>query len=396
MSISFVRAAVFSLLLAACLGTTNCGAQTPLTGADQLDRYLPLLANKKVALVINQTSRIGDSSLLDVLRSRGINIRTIFVPEHGFRGTADAGAHVASGVDPLTRIPVTSLYGNHKKPSAEELRNVDIVIYDLQDVGVRFYTYISTLQYVMEACAANGKEVMVLDRPNPNGFYVDGPVLDTALRSFVGMQPIPVVYGMTAGEYAKMLIGERWFTGAFRLKLTVVPCSGYDHRMMYSLPVSPSPNLKTDEAVQLYPALCLFEGTVVSVGRGTEKPFQHWGHPDFSPKIGYSFTPTSTVGASKPLYEGRRCYGMAMANNSTEALSYMNGKMRLEPLLQAYEWYGRKPGFFNSFFEKLAGTNELRRQVEAGMSEDAIRKTWKPGLDRFRKIRKRYLLYRDF
>ena len=375
-------------------------AQVPVVGAARYEAYLPLLEGKKVALLVNQTSRVGDSLLPDLLRARGVAVQTLFVPEHGFRGTADAGAHVASGKDPQTGLSVISLYGNNKKPKAADLAGIDVVIYDLQDVGVRFYTYISTLEYLLEACAPLGKTVIVLDRPNPAGFYVDGPVLEPAHKSFVGMQQIPVVYGMTAGEYAQMLVGEKLFAGAEKSRLKVISCTGYNHKTHYNLPVSPSPNLRAPAAVLLYPSLCAFEGTVVSVGRGTEMPFTLWGHPDFKPegKCAVSFTPKSQTGATAPLYEGKLCKGYRPAVTEAEALEYLNGKMHVQPLLDAYTLWGKKAGFFNAnnFFEKLMGTSALRQQIEAGATESEIRKSWQSGLTAFKKVRKKYLLYADF
>ncbi len=368
-------------------------------GAAQINAYLPLLKGQRVALLINQTSRIGNENLLDALRRNGVEVVRIFTPEHGFRGTADAGAYVASGKDAQTGLPVVSLYGNNKKPKAADLKDVDMVIYDLQDVGVRFYTYISSLEYLMEACAENGKKLLVLDRPNPNGFYVDGPVLLPQYKSFVGMQPIPVVYGMTAGEYAKMLLGEGWAKGCKSLDLTVVPCKDYDHTMTYDLPVPPSPNLKDPVAVLLYPSLCFFEGTPVSVGRGTETPFQIWGHPTFknAPAAGLiSFTPKPTTGASAPPYNGQTCYGYRPATTVKEARAFIGNRLRLQPLLTAYGLYGEKASFFNSFFEKLAGTEDLRRQINQGMTEAQIWAKWDPEIAKFKKIRKKYLLYPDF
>lgn len=364
--------------------------------ASRTDQYLPLLKGKKAALLINQTARVGDQLLLDTLLKRGVNVVKVFVPEHGFRGTADAGAHVKNGMDEKTGLPIISLYGDNKKPKKEQLRDVDVLIYDLQDVGVRFYTYISTLQYAMEACAENGKTLLVLDRPNPNGFYVDGPVLDTSLRSFVGMQPIPVVYGMTPGEYAHMLVGEKWVPGSAKLNYKVIPCTGYDHTTYYELPVAPSPNLRSSAAVYLYPSLCLFEGTAISVGRGTDKPFMQWGHPDLKGKASYSFTPASTTGASKPMLEGKACYGVLVATTGKEALAQIHRSFSLEWLLRAYQWFPAKDKFFNSFFEKLAGTKQLRVQIQKGMTETQIRRSWKKELDAFKEIRKKYLLYRDF
>jgi uncharacterized protein YbbC (DUF1343 family) len=386
------RRLTFSALLLCLLFTFQAAAQ-PLTGADRMDAYLPLLEGRRVALLINQTSVTGGRLLADTLLARGVRLTKIFAPEHGFRGTADAGASVRNDRDSATGLPVISLYGSSKKISKAQLADVDLLIYDLQDVGVRFYTYISTLQYAMEACAAHEKPLLVLDRPNPNGYYVDGPVLDTALRSFVGMQPVPVVYGMTVGEYAQMLRGERWFPGAEKLQLTVIPCEGYRHGDRYPLPVPPSPNLKTADAVRYYPSLCLFEGTVVSVGRGTATPFEHWGHPAFRGKGRHSFTPVSMTGATKPLLEGKTCYGEKMKDEDLKEHSFT-----LQPLLQAYQWYPEKEKFFSSpgFFDKLAGTPDLRRQIIAGITEQEIRATWQPELNRFKEIRKRYLLYPDF
>jgi uncharacterized protein YbbC (DUF1343 family) len=369
-----------------------------MTGAEQADKYLPLLKNKRVALLINQTSVVEDELLLDALLKHKVKVVKIFVPEHGFRGSADAGAHISNSKDKKTGLPVISLYGANKKPKKEQLKDVDVLIYDLQDVGVRFYTYISTLEYAMEACAENSKEIIVLDRPNPNGHYVDGPVLDSGLRSFVGRQPVPVVYGMTAGEYAQMLKGERWFKAAGKLRLTVIPCENYDHTRKYALPVAPSPNLKTMAAIYLYPSLCLFEGTVVSVGRGTDKPFQQWGHPEYKDKAKYSFTPQSTAGASKPMYEGRECYGVLVAEDAKEALRKNEDIFNIKWLIQAYNWYPEKEKFFNdnNFFEKLAGTKDLRRQITEGMREEKIRASWEKDIDSFMQIRRKYLLYRDF
>lgn len=369
-----------------------------ITGAENMDAYLSLLQGKKVGLIINQTSVVGKTKtlLVDTLLRRKVQVVKIFAPEHGFRGKADAGAHVNNDKDSATGLPIISLYGDNKKPKQNQLADIDVLVYDLQDVGVRFYTYISTLQYAMEACAEAGKELIVLDRPDPNGHYVDGPVLDTAFRSFVGMQPIPVIYGMTPGEYAQMLKGERWFKDASKLKLKVISCKGYDHQTKYELPVSPSPNLKSMTAIYLYPSLCLFEGTVVSVGRGTDKPFQQFGHPDFKGKTEYSFTPMTKTGASKPPFENQTCYGMLVADNEASALKLLHNQFSLQWIIQAYQWYPDKAKFFNNFFEKLAGTAELRQQIEAGKTEVEIRQSWQPKLNAFKTVRKKYLLYPDF
>jgi uncharacterized protein YbbC (DUF1343 family) len=361
-----------------------------------MENYLPLLQGKKVALLINQTSVVGTQSLLDTLLKKQVNIVKVFVPEHGFRGIADAGAHINNEIDSTTSLPLISLYGNNKKTTTEQLADIDIVVYDLQDVGVRFYTYISSLEYLMEACAENNKQLLVLDRPNPNGFYVDGPLLQPKFKSFVGMQPIPIVYGMTVGEYAKMLKGEKWFKEAEKLQLTVVQCRNYDHKKLYALPIAPSPNLKNMAAVYLYPSLCLFEGTVVSLGRGTDKPFQQFGHPSFKERTSYFFTPTSKAGASKPLLEGQNCFGEMVAENATDALKTINKKLELKWLMKAYKWYPAKKDFFIPFFEKIVGNNTLQQQIVSGKSDSEIRKYWQKDLITFKKIRRKYLLYKDF
>jgi len=371
-------------------------ASPVVPGAYMMDQYLQLLGGKRVALLINQTARVGEQLLLDTLLKRKVNIVKVFVPEHGFRGTADAGAHIKNDTDPSTGLPVISLYGDNKKPKKEQLKDVDVVIYDLQDVGARFYTYISSLEYLMEACAEHKKQLIVLDRPNPNGHYVDGPVLERSQRSFVGMQRIPVVYGMTAGEYAKMLLGEKWIDDEEDLDMKVIPCGNYDHTTRYELPVAPSPNLRTMEAIYLYPALCFFEGTVVSVGRGTEFPFQQWGHPAFKGKTDYFFVPKSTSGASKPVLQGEKCYGRLLARTPGQALELTAKGLDLSSLIEAYNWYPDKDKFFNSFFEKLAGTEELRKQIRSGMTAAQIRQSWQKDLAAFKSIRKKYLLYKDF
>jgi len=360
------------------------------------DKYIPQLKNKRVALVINQTSEVNGKSTLDIMLQQGINIKKIFVPEHGFRGNEDAGTHIANETDSATGLPVISLYGNNKKPRAEQLADIDVLVYDLQDVGARFYTYISTMEYCMEACAETGKQFMVLDRPNPNGFYIDGPVLEKEHGSFVGMQPIPIVYGMTAGEYAKMLVGEKWVAGAASLDLAVIPCGNYNHKKKYKLPVAPSPNLRTMEAVYAYPSLCLFEGTVISMGRGTDKPFRQYGCPEFEGKYKYSFTPQSGPGAKKPPYENKRCYGELVTDNEQNILNAINKRIQLKWLLQAYSNYPDKEKFFTAFFTKLAGTATLAEQIKDNTSEQMIRRSWEDGIRAFKKTRKKYLLYPDF
>ncbi len=360
------------------------------------EKYLPLLKNKRVALVINQTSVIGGVSLLDMLVGKKVKVTKIFVPEHGFRGREDAGAKVENSMDSATGIPVISLYGKHKKPTAEDLKNVDVLVYDLQDVGVRFYTYISTMEYCMEACAENEKQFIVLDRPNPNGFYVGGPVLDAEHKSFVGMQAIPIVYGMTPGEYARMLVGERWFDSAAYLNLKVIKCFNYSHAKKFRLPVAPSPNLKTMAAIYAYPSLCLFEGTVISVGRGTDLPFQQYGCPEFNGKYEYTFTPQSRTGAKNPPFENKLCHGEVVGKDEQEVLLQVQGRFRLHWLIKAYNAYPVKDKFFNAFFVKLAGTGKLQEQVKNGMPEEIICKSWDEDIAAFKRVRKKYLLYEDF
>jgi uncharacterized protein YbbC (DUF1343 family) len=373
---------------------SNTQEKPVLPGAYGFYEYLPILKGKKVALVVNQTSEVNGVLLPDTLLQLGVNIVKIFSPEHGFRGQADAGAKVNSSVDQKTGLPIISLYGKNKKPSSDHLNDVDIVVYDLQDVGARFYTYISTLEYVMEACGENKKTLIVLDRPNPLGNIVDGPVLESAQKSFVGMQSIPVVYGMTAGEYASMLIGERWINNA-PPHIEIIKCQNYDHNTSYDLPVAPSPNLKNMAAIYLYPSLCFFEGTSLSLGRGTEKPFQQFGHPSLK-NYTYSFTPTSMPGASDPPLKGQRCYGKLIASNPTQAHEAIENKLQIKWLLEAYKNFPEKGKFFNSFFDKLAGTTKLKAQIISGADEATIRASWQKDLNHFKSIRKKYLLYTDF
>lgn len=390
----YIYVLVLILSLAPAAHAFNSADVRP--GATQTETYIPMLAGKRVGLIINQTSQIDSVSLLDTLLKRKVGVKKIFVPEHGFRGSAEAGETIVDGTDKKTGLPIISLYGKNKKPTKEQLKDIDVLVYDLQDVGARFYTYISTLQYAMEACAEYGKQLIVLDRPNPNGHYVDGPVLDVSQRSFVGMQPIPIVYGMTVGEYAQMLVGEKWFDGADKLDMKVIACKNYDHTTLYELPVNPSPNLRNMAAIYVYPSLCLFEGTVVSVGRGTAAPFQQFGHPDFINKTVYSFMPGRSIGGAEPMYANRNCYGQIAAANAQEAKVITRGSIRLFWLIRAYGWYPYKEKFFNDFFEKLAGTKELRKQIEKGMTEEEIKAMWQKDLTAFKQIRKKYLLYPDF
>jgi uncharacterized protein YbbC (DUF1343 family) len=320
--------------------------------------------------------------------SRGVKITTIFAPEHGFRGEADAGAYVKDAKDTKTGLPIVSLYGKNKKPSAEQLTNVDVLVFDIQDVGTRFYTYISTMHYIMEAAAEQNKEVLILDRPNPNGNYIDGPVLEPEHKSFVGMHPIPIVHGLTVGELANMINGEKWLEGQRQAKITVIPVSNYNHNLPYTLPVKPSPNLPNQQAILLYPSLCLFEGTNVSVGRGTPMPFQVIGSPYYKFKD-FSFTPVSTPGATEPPYKNQVCYGKDLTDPTIAQ------PFTLAYLIDFYKNSTQQDKFFNNFFEKLAGTSELRKQIIAGKTEAEIRASWEPALANYKTLRKKYLLYPD-
>ncbi|ESU21556.1 hypothetical protein FCR2A7T_00020 [Flavobacterium cauense R2A-7] len=361
-----------------------------ITGAQNTDAYLPLLKDKKVGVVTNQTGILSEKvHLVDFMLEKKIAVQKIYAPEHGFRGTADAGELIKDGKDTKTGLPIISLYGNNKKPKPEQLAGIDIMVFDLQDVGARFYTYISSLHYVMEACAENNIPLIVLDRPNPNGGIVDGPVLEKEFTSFVGMHPIPVLHGMTIGEYAKMINGEKWLKNEVQCKLTVIPCLHYNRNMPYSLPVKPSPNLPNDQAINLYASLCLFEGTNVSVGRGTDKQFQIYGSP-YLPITNYSFTPKPNLGAKDPVHNGQICFG--------EDLSKIEKVKQLELkwLIKAFHTTAMpkdKFKFFNDFFTKLAGTKTLQQQIESGTPEIAIRKSWNKGINEFKAMRKPYLIY---
>lgn len=367
---------------------------TIITGAERVAFYHPLLKDKKVALVVNQTSIVKDKHLVDTLLKLGVNIQVIFAPEHGIRGKADAGEIISDTKDSKTGLPVISLYGKKKKPLAEDLRNVDVILFDIQDVGVRFYTYISTLHYVMEACAENNLPLILLDRPNPNAYFVDGPMLDPAYKSFIGMHPVPVVYGMTIGEYAQMINGEGWLTNKANCKLTVIDCKNYTHDSYYELPIKPSPNLPNIRSVLLYPSTCFFEGTTLSLGRGTEKQFQVIGHPKIS--SAYSFTPMPNEGAKDPPLNGQKCYGTDLSNVTTGSI-IQSKKIDLSYLLEYYKkMTDINEKFFldNNFIDKLAGSDQLRKQILAGKNEQEIKETWKPGLVAFHKIRAKYLIYK--
>lgn len=369
------------------------------TGADNHEKYLPLLKDKKIGIVTNQSgivlleqspinieSKKKQIHLVDFLLDQKINIQKIFAPEHGFRGTADAGEHVVDGTDYKTGLTIISLYGNNKKPNSGQLAGIDIMIFDLQDVGARFYTYISSLHYIMEACAENNIPLIILDRPNPNISIVDGPILEKEFSSFVGMHAIPVLHGLTIGEYAQMINGEQLLTNGISCKLTVIPCSFYNRKMKYSLPIKPSPNLPNDQSINLYASLCFFEGTNVSVGRGTEKQFQIYGSP-YLPKSNFSFVPKPNMGAQNPVYNGITCFGEDLSSQ-TEI-----HQLELKWLIKAYNNTTDKSKFFNPFFTKLAGTRKLQQQIETGVSESEIRKSWEKGLDQFKKMREKYLIY---
>lgn len=382
--------------------------------------YLPLLANKRVGVFANHTSLVGNTHLIDTLIQSGINVTCIYAPEHGFRGNAEAGAHTNDFVDASTGIKVVSLYGKKLKPAAEDFADVDLLVFDIQDVGVRFYTYISSLQYFMEAAFENAKPLMILDRPNPNGFYIDGPVLEVSFSSFVGMQPVPVVYGMTIGEYAMMIAGERWLRSEAANKrfdyyrnaensadtpfhFQLIKCARYTHQSKYQLPVAPSPNLQDMAAIYAYPSTCFFEGTNLSEGRGTATPFLVFGHPDYSKKL-YPFTPAPNAGSAHPKHENKTCYGWSLQGSAYQLLHTMNGNLQVKYLLEAYKQFPNKDAFFlkpasgkaeDYFFNKLAGNNMLLTQIKGGISENEIRKSWEADIEKFKAIRAKYLFYPD-
>jgi len=396
------------LFLLVCSFSFSAFSQEIKPGAYQTSEYLPALKGKRIGLFANHTATIGNKHLVDTLVSLGMNITKAFGPEHGFRGTADAGEKVGDYKDATTGIPVISLYGKKRRPSADDLQDVDVMLFDIQDVGTRFYTYISSLEEFINSAIENNKPLIILDRPNPNGFYVDGPVLDTAYKSFVGMQPIPMVYGMTMGEYAKMLIGEKWAKAAATAtslpNITIIKNKNYTHKSKYVLPVKPSPNLGTMSSVYWYGSNCLFEGTVLSEGRGTDFPFAIFGHPSL-PKTLYTFTPTSRDGAKEPKLKDQTCYGWNLSGTDKTILQKVDGKIQLSYLLEAYKLFPEKEKFFitpksgkptDYFFNKLAGNDALQKQMIAGTSEKEIRDSWAEGLNAFKQIRKKYLLYTDF
>jgi len=377
-------------LIICVLITTISFAQQIKTGAENYTAYLPLIQGKSVGIVTNQTGIIDSKThLVDFLVQKNIKIKTIFAPEHGFRGTADAGEHVSDEIDAKTGLSITSLYGKNNKPTPEQLKDIDIMIFDLQDVGTRLYTYVSTMHRIMEACAENNIPLLVLDRPNPNIAIVDGPVLDIAFKSGIGMHPTPLLHGMTLGEEAKMINGQKWLKNGIQCNLTVIPCLNYNRKMTYSLPVRPSPNLPNDQSVNLYVSLCLFEGTNVSMGRGTEKQFQIYGSPDL-PKSNFAFTPKPNFGDKNPLYNGVECNGEDLS-----AISRIN-RLEIKWLIKAYQTTADKSKFFDKRkFSIRAGNEKLQQQIEAGISEEEIRKSWQKDLETFKKMRKKYLIYKN-
>ncbi len=386
----FIYFLSIALLIISCSLPTIARQELPIPGAEQPELYLDHLQGKNVGIVANQTSILTHSNnkhVVDFLLEKGINVKKVFVPEHGFRGQADAGEKVDNTVDSKTGLPIISLYGNNKKPKPDQIADLDILIFDLQDVGVRFYTYISTMHYLMEAAAENGKKVIIFDRPNPNGDYVAGPVLKKGFESFVGMHPIPVVHGLTVGELAQMINGEKWLKGSLKVELEVIPIANWTHSTPYNLPVKPSPNLPNELSIRLYPSTCFFEGTVVSLGRGTHFPFQVYGYPD--PKFGdFTFTPVSIDGMSKnPPHQDKKCYGVDLR---AEALSH---EFTLKYLLDAYHKSGKGQAFFNNFFNTLAGTDQLKKMILAGKSESEITASWQEDLKKYEILRTKYLMY---
>ncbi len=399
--------AIFSICLLGLFSFTNIygkkqypPAKKIITGADQIHAYLPLIKGKRVAMVVNQTSIIGNKPSVDSLLSLGINIVKVFGPEHGFRGNASAGTKVNNEVDSKTGIPIISLYGKFKKPTKEHLADVDILIFDMQDVGARFYTYINTLSHVMESCAEFGKELILLDRPNPNGFCVDGPILEKHLHSGIGLFPIPISHGLTMAEFALMANGENWLTNKAQCSLKIIKMQNYTHEMNYELPIAPSPNLNSKESILLYPSICLFEGTIISLGRGTYMPFTVLGAPALEGKYNFSFKPESIRGMSEtPLHQNENCYGLDLRKYDTNIFK-KTGQINISWLIELYKAYPLKDKFFDMSqskqmgnFDKLAGTEQLKQQIIAGISEAEIRKSWEPGLSNFKSLRKKYLLY---
>lgn len=393
----YFKLSKYLLLLFLTYSTILISQNKVIVGAERPELYLNTLLGKRVGLVANQTSKVKKEHLVDVLLNEGVNVIKVFSPEHGFRGKSDAGEKVKDEIDLQTGLPIYSLYGKSKrKPSKEILKDIDIIVFDLQDVGVRFYTYISSLHYVMEACAENNVQLIVLDRPNPNGFYVDGPILDLKFRSFVGMHPVPVVHGMTIGEYAKMINGEKWLNNMILCSLEIIPCLNYNHNTRYVLPIPPSPNLPNMRSVYLYPSLCFFEGTNISIGRGTNFPFQVFGAPYFKKKE-FGFTPMSTFGSKNPKYKSVTCYGSDLRNISLDTLKNTK-KLNLNWLVDSYKISNESVDFFNknNFFYLLSGTDKLMNLVKGGATPKHIYETYQKELNDFKTLRKNYLIYDDF
>lgn len=381
------------LLFGLLLASLSAPAQDRIeTGAEQTGRYLPLLEGRRVGIMTNHTGTVGRTHLVDTLRSLGVDIRVVFAPEHGFRGQADAGESVASYRDRKTGINVVSVYGSTKRPPDSIMQRLDVLLFDIQDVGLRYYTYLSSMHYLMEACAANGKQLIVLDRPNPNGFYVDGPVLEAKHRSFVGMHPIPVVHGMTLGELARMIDGEGWLRDGLRCKLTVIPCRGYTHRSRYRLPTAPSPNLPNMRAVYLYPSLCFFEGTPVSLGRGTDFPFQAYGHPELQGD--FSFTPRSNAGAKNPPLKDKLCHGVDLRTSPSDERIWER-EVDLGYVIDCYRQLNLGEKFFTPMFDRLTGTDYVWQMILQGAGADRIKASWADDVERFKQTRKPYLLYEE-
>ena len=381
------------LLFGLLLASLSAPAQDRIeTGAEQTGRYLPLLEGRRVGIMTNHTGTVGRTHLVDTLRSLGVDIRVVFAPEHGFRGQADAGESVASYRDRKTGINVVSVYGSTKRPPDSIMQRLDVLLFDIQDVGLRYYTYLSSMHYLMEACAANGKQLIVLDRPNPNGFYVDGPVLEAKHRSFVCMHPIPVVHGMTLGELARMIDGEGWLRDGLRCKLTVIPCRGYTHRSRYRLPTAPSPNLPNMRAVYLYPSLCFFEGTPVSLGRGTDFPFQAYGHPELQGD--FSFTPRSNAGAKNPPLKDKLCHGVDLRTSPSDERIWER-EVDLGYVIDCYRQLNLGEKFFTPMFDRLTGTDYVRQMILQGAGADRIKASWADDVERFKQTRKPYLLYEE-
>lgn len=399
---SFLLSIILASAFLSCDAQKNTAQVTRKiqTGAEQTEKYIDYLKGKRVGILANPTSVIGNSHVVDSLIKRGINITIIFGPEHGFRGNASAGMHVSDDKDPATGIKVISLYGKKRKPSQEDLANVDIMIFDIQDVGCRFYTYINVLGDVMEACAENGKELLILDRPNPNGYLVDGPVLDMKLKSGIGAYPIPIAHGMTIAEFAQMINGQGWLPNKMACKLKIVKVANYTHDMAYTLPIKPSPNLNTQQSIMLYPSLCLFEGTIISQGRGTQFPFTILGAPALKDKYSFTFKPQSIKGmAETPLHMNETCYGLDLRKYDINNL-VQSSKINIQWMMELYKTYPNKAKFFDRTqsnqmgdIDKLAGVYDFKKQILSGASEAAIRKSWEPGLSNYKEMRKKYLLY---